>query len=107
MLPGTGDVWSTVADLNRYVTAVHCGRLLPAGALVARPVPVDRDAAYGYGVHIGTLAGHRAVFHAGDIPGYRTLSAWLPDHEAAVAVLSNDETADVEGVLREVLATAL
>jgi len=107
MLPGTGDVWSIVADLNRYVMAVHSGQLLPAGALIARPVPLADGTAYGYGVHVGTLDGHRAVHHAGDIPGYRTLSAWLPEHDAALAILSNEETTDIDGVLREVLATAL
>jgi CubicO group peptidase (beta-lactamase class C family) len=107
MFPGTGDVWSTVPDLNRFVTAVHCGRLVPAGALTARQVPLDRDTAYGYGVRVGTVAGHRAVFHFGDIPGYSSLSAWLPEHEASAAVLSDDETTDVEAVLREVLPAAL
>ena len=41
---------------------------------------------YGYGLYIGD----DIVLHTGDVPGFRSLLAWLPDNRTA-AILCNDE----------------
>jgi CubicO group peptidase (beta-lactamase class C family) len=103
-LPGTGDLWTTVADLVRYAEAVSAGELLSARSLEsmrrphatiqqpAAPGETILAAAYGHGLFIGSIAGQPAWFHPGDNPGYRSFLAWIPGTEITLAVLSNDES---------------
>jgi CubicO group peptidase (beta-lactamase class C family) len=118
-LPGTGDVWSTVDDLARFTAALAAGDLLTAGSrtamTAAHAVPDPGWAAdgpvtgtgYGYGLCSGTLAGHRACFHPGDNPGYAAFHAWLPELDATVVVLSNEEETGIGRVLGSVVTGAL
>jgi CubicO group peptidase (beta-lactamase class C family) len=117
-MPGTGDICSTAGDLTRFITAVHSGSLLTSDSgralsTVHTQAGGDRDAGesswvtvegYGYGHYIGTIAGHTAYFHPGDNPGYQSFAAWLPDHATCVVILANDEAADIESLLRQLLA---
>jgi CubicO group peptidase (beta-lactamase class C family) len=119
-MPGTGDICSTVGDLARFSAAVHTGSLLTARsrqALITPHAPfgdtqhsddgwLDGDG-YGYGHYVGSMAGHVAYFHTGDNPGYLSFNAWLPDHQAAIAVLVNDEATSIEQVLRRLLPAAV
>jgi CubicO group peptidase (beta-lactamase class C family) len=99
---------------------VHSGSLLTDGSLRAlrtihtplsslQDSPDDwlRGDGYGYGLYIGSVGGHTAYFHPGDIPGYQSFSAWLPEHAISVAILSNEESANIEDLLRHLLAAAL
>ena len=65
-------------------------------------------AGYGYGYAVGTPYERPARFHFGDNPGFHTFLARIPDHGVTVAILSNTEETDIEGVLRrlEPVATA-
>jgi CubicO group peptidase (beta-lactamase class C family) len=118
-MPGAGDVWSTVGDLARYTAAFDAGDLLTArsrAALVAPHVsvagllgtegPAIADS-YGYGHFRGSLAGHPARFHRGDNPGYQSFLAWLPDLEATIAILCNNEEADLDALLRRLIPAVL
>lgn len=111
-MPGTGDVWSTVGDLSQLVRALHSGELIGANAIRLMTTPhvsleaspdrtdeVVTSSAYGYGTFLGTVGGHRAHFHPGDNPGYQSLLVWLPDRDASIAVLLNDEADDLEAIL--------
>lgn len=93
-IPGTGDVWSTTDDLHRYLASVYSGRLLSSEslrALTTAHVAIDQSqervdrwvigTGYGYGVLVGTIAGHQAFFHSGDVPGFKSFSAWIPERE--------------------------
>jgi hypothetical protein len=62
---------------------------------------------YGYGQFIGRIAGHAAYFHPGDNPGYQSLAVWLPGHAACGVILANDEAADTEALLRQLMLAAL
>lgn len=119
-IPGTGDVWSTAGDLRRYLTSVYSGQLLSSEssqALTTAHGAVDQNqqqgdrwvvgTGYGYGVFVGTIAGHRAYFHSGDVPGFKSFSAWLPDHEASLVILTNDEALDIEQAVRQLLPDSL
>ncbi|MFP3989845.1 serine hydrolase domain-containing protein [Streptomyces sp. E11-3] len=110
-LPGPGDVWSTVGDLHRFTAARTSSTLLGAGSSMALVTPharlprehgTDGPAtadSYGYGYCLGTLAGHPAYFHHGDNPGYQSFLARLPDLDVTLAVLCNDEAADIDALL--------
>lgn len=118
-LPGAGDIRCTVDDLARWTAAVAGGEILTAasratlwsghaaigaGQWTVGPATGER---YGYGMGVGTLAGHRALFHPGDNPGYQAFHAWLPERDVTVVVLGNDEEADVGEVLRRLLPSIL
>jgi CubicO group peptidase (beta-lactamase class C family) len=116
-MPGTGDIVSTVGDVARFTAALH-GRALLSDASVRAmctlQTPLDRPDldwargdGYGYGLFIGDFGGEPAYFHPGDNPGFKSVSAWLPPHEAAIALLLNDQAADVEQNLRQLLPYAV
>jgi CubicO group peptidase (beta-lactamase class C family) len=117
-MAGTSDVWSTVGDLTRYQEQLHAGALLgfesyavltgPLAPTAEEPRPGRSFFAghYGYGLFVGTVGGHRAYFHPGDIPGFVSFAAWLPERRASVVLLSDDEHADVHAVTRLLLTAA-
>ena len=103
-LPGTGDVWTTVEDLDRYAQAALAGlvlseaswRLMSAQHVAieapdARPGPVITSG-YGYGTYIGGIEGRSVFFHTGDNPGFRALLAWLPETGVTIALLANEDS---------------
>ena len=120
-MPGTGDICSTVGDLARFTAAVHSGPLIRqrrfAQAMITPHVPVPDGQGtsdgwvtchgYGYAQFIGDIAGHTAYLHPGDNPGYQSLVVWLPGEEACAVILTNDEAADTEALLRQLIPVAL
>jgi CubicO group peptidase (beta-lactamase class C family) len=115
-MAGTGDIWSTAADLARFTAALHGGELLADGSLRAMltpHAPIDDDdeilitTGYGYGMFTGTFAGEAAYYHPGDNPGYRSFSGWLPGPAASLVVLANDDSVSMTDLLRQLLPAAL
>lgn len=119
-MPGTGDIYATVGDLARFITAVHSGSLIAPHSVQAMITPYaslpDRQStpdgwatadAYGYAQYIGSIAGRPAYVHTGDNPGYQSLAAWLPGQAACVVILSNDEETDTTALLRQLVPAAL
>jgi CubicO group peptidase (beta-lactamase class C family) len=118
-MPGTGDVWSTAGDLSRFTTALHSGELVTASSLrlmgTAHAALDDDDdseprlitTGYGYGMFTGTFDGHTAFYHPGDNPGYQAFAGWIPDRAASIVILLNDETANLTGLLKQLLPAAL
>jgi CubicO group peptidase (beta-lactamase class C family) len=119
-MPGTGDMCSTVGDLARFTAAVHSGSLISERSVHAMITPhislPDGQSTsdgwatfdgYGYGHYIGRIAGRTAYLHTGDNPGYQSLAVWLPGAAACIVILSNDEAADTEALLRQLLPAAL
>jgi CubicO group peptidase (beta-lactamase class C family) len=116
---GTGDIWSTAADLTRFTTALHGGELVNENSLRAMrtaQAPLDDGGegdfqlittGYGYGMFTGTVAGHAAWYHPGDNPGYQSFACWMPDGEASVVILANDEAVSMTGLLTQLLPMAL
>ncbi|GIF63237.1 hypothetical protein Ais01nite_12720 [Asanoa ishikariensis] len=112
---GSGDMFSTAADLVAYAHAVRDGSLVSPASLalmrtphVAFPEP-DRSpdgrleiVGYGYGHYVGTFDGRPAVLHTGDNPGYKSLVGWFPD-DVVIVALSNDDAVRWEDALAQVL----
>jgi CubicO group peptidase (beta-lactamase class C family) len=65
------------------------------------------DIHYGYGLFIGRTQGRRIIVHTGNNDGFKALSLWLPENDLAVAILSNEESTDLEPVAARVLARLL
>lgn len=115
-MAGTGDIWSTAADLASFTAALHAGELLADGSLRAMltpHAPLDDDdevlttTGYGYGMFTGTSGGHAAYYHPGDNPGYLSFSGWIPDRAASLVILANDESVSIPALLRQLLPAAL
>ncbi len=66
-----------------------------------------RQAWYAYGWRVFDYAGHRLVFHAGAVQGYRAVVAMLPDHDIGLAVLWNCEVALPSGLVPSFLDRVL
>jgi CubicO group peptidase (beta-lactamase class C family) len=89
-----GSLCSTAGDLVAWTRALHGGRILGAAAyreLLAPGTLADGTRLrYAKGLFVGdSIAGHLAVHHGGDIPGYSAHLAWLPGDSTVVAVLTN------------------
>ena len=112
-ITGSGDLWTTTGDLIRLGQALRTGQLLPTRsasqlwsphttlpAAPANPGPMVVTA-YGYGMFLGRILGHRARINPGDNPGYQSLLAYLPDRDIDLAVLCNEEAPSLDAALAE------
>jgi beta-lactamase class C len=61
------------------------------------------DAWYGLGWRVVDYQGHRVVWHAGAVQGYRAVIALLPDHDFGVVLMWNAESPVPAGLLPTVL----
>ena len=112
-----GGVYSTVDDLSRWDRAFGADKVASAATVNEALSPQARcpsggcldspSTAYGYGWLIDSLRGHRYVYHPGLLQGYHTSNGYLPDDDIAVAVLSNVQTTDVNGINRHLATMAL
>ena len=110
---GSGDLWTTTGDLVRLGQALRTEQLLKTRsatqlwtchtALAATNTTPGAVAmmGYGYGTFLGHVRGHKARINPGDMPGYQTLLAYLPDQELDLAVLCNEEAPSVDAALAE------
>ncbi len=87
---GDGAMWSTPSELVRwadtYSTAPFGEDVL---ALQLRGVPAEKTYAYGAGICIDQIDGHRVLYHGGDWGGFRTWFELDPDARVAVAICAN------------------
>ncbi len=65
------------------------------------------DAGYALGWRVYDYSGHRVVFHAGAVQGYRGLMALMPDRDLGVVVLWNGESSLPTGLLPTILDSAI
>ena len=90
-----GGLCSTALDLVAWSQALYGGRILGPAALaeMLRPgtLPGGLQTRYGLGMALGTMAGHRAYHHGGDIDGFTSYLAYFPDDSLTVTVLLNTQ----------------
>lgn len=103
----SGNHWSNVVDILRYMQMELAGGLLPDGSryidrdtLRARTLPQVTEGLneyYGMGLKIDRQWGVDVIHHGGSTSGYRAHMMWLPDHDVGAVLLINSDTG---GVLR-------
>jgi len=86
---GAGAEYSSAPDLDRYLSALHGGRLLSARALAQ--MCTDYGDEYGYGWEVTRVHGHRAIQHTGDINGYGAHVAYFPEGGERIILLANTQ----------------
>ncbi len=128
-----GGIWSSAEDMSHWLLALladgrYDGRTVLDSAVVrAMETPqiliqstsgVGREIrawmpggtfyTYGLGLFVQDMAGHRVVWHAGDIDGMASALAFVPDAQLGVAVLSNMNQNDARfGIVQYVLRSYL
>ena len=111
---GAGDVSSTGVELAGWVRALGSGPVLSEASrrtMFTSHVAVGAERAssfvsnihYGYGLLTGRSEGRPTVFHTGDNSGFKAMSVWLPENDLALAILSNEESTDLEPVVSRIL----
>jgi CubicO group peptidase (beta-lactamase class C family) len=110
---GTGDVWTTARDLDRWDQALFSDAVLPIearDAMFRSYTPIEGPPnvhGYGYGLLIGAIHDQPLYMHPGDNPGYASFNAIVPSMKVRVIVLSNDESYDIFTPAMNYLETAL
>lgn len=98
----SGNHWSSVRDMLRYVQIELAGGLLPDGTryipqhlLQDRQTPQVTEGLnefYGMGLKIDRQWGVPVIHHGGSASGYRSDMIWLPDHGVGAVILINSDT---------------
>ena len=93
-----GGMVSTSADLAKWAKALYGGDILDPDLRAEMVTPgelVDEDGrSYGYGVEFFETAVGPAVGHPGSIPGFASLTLYLPEQDLSISVITNDEAGE-------------
>jgi CubicO group peptidase (beta-lactamase class C family) len=88
----SGGLCGTASDLVRWRLAMDREAVLDPksrGEMESVHTPAGSPLAYGYGVFIDRVAGHRDVHHEGEVPGFEGELHDLQDDRVIVSVLGN------------------
>jgi D-alanyl-D-alanine carboxypeptidase len=97
-------LWSRALYRGEALHGDYLSELLAPGTREFLPAPyASVFQQYGLGVMLRETAFGRAYGHTGGIPGYSSISSYFPEHDVAVAVMTNRS----EGVDRVALERAL
>ena len=100
-----GGAFSTVGDLDRFLTALVSERLMSPDTweLMSHPHVAIGELSYGYGLWISTGSGVRWIGVAGADPGFSARAFHYPEMDTNVAMLGNsvEEVDDVVQVFRD------
>lgn len=92
-----GAVCSSVADYMEWERAFHSGRVLKPSSYTRMMTPDTllngARLNYGFGLGVGTMNGHPAVTHGGEINGFTSAQLYLPRDSVGVIVFTNDDSA--------------
>ncbi|MBK6725723.1 MAG: beta-lactamase family protein [Xanthomonadales bacterium] len=86
---------------SELLATLHAPQIDTPGEVLGSPWRRQRvrTASYALGWRVFDYSGHRMIFHAGAVQGYRAALAMLPDHDFGVALLWNSESAVPAGLL--------
>ncbi|MBI4674729.1 MAG: beta-lactamase family protein [Chloroflexi bacterium] len=90
---GDGDFLATAADLYKFDRALYDDNFLTRDAREKMFTPVGNNH-YAYGWEVQSWNGKRVVSHSGGMPGFAATLMRFPDDDAAIILLSNNETYD-------------
>ncbi len=98
-----GEIAMTPSDLAKWdIAMLKRTALSPASYdVLATEVKLKSGAGTGYalGVSVGSVAGHRQIEHNGEVSGFTAENIVLPDDNAAIVVLTNQDAAPAAGII--------
>lgn len=92
-----GQVISTLPDLHRWTVALGTGSLLSPATQAQRLKPNPASVAGGRAYLFCLGRDHGWLTHTGDIPGFNTTIAYLPQRKATVVALIDTDAEAVDG----------
>ncbi len=95
---GSGALYSTTEDLNRWMQGLFGGKVLSAASLKKMTTPFKEN--YAMGLEVTKEKGRDVIRHGGSIAGFNTYLAWFPEEKLAIVALANLEGDSSVGVVR-------
>ena len=91
-----GAMISTLGDLHRWARDVATGNLLTPATQQQRLrfIPIPNFGGAGYGLALFNVKGW--IGHNGSLPGYESLTIYLPSRQATIVVLLNIDNTDID-----------
>jgi CubicO group peptidase (beta-lactamase class C family) len=107
-----GALVSTADDLLHWMRALAQGKVVGRDGFkqmtaAVTNVPGASTHPYGFGMYIWQVRGHEMVGHTGQIDGFASALAYLPEQDITVVVLANDDNFDARTMARRMAAIAL
>lgn len=106
-----GEIAMTPADLAKWDISMLKQSVLSAASYDALGMEVrlksGAGTSYGLGVSVGNVAGHRQLEHSGEVSGFTADNIVLPDDNAAIVVLTNQDAAPAAGIIAQGIRTLL
>ena len=96
-----GGMVSTAPDLVAFARGLFGGDLLDDSMLLAEMMTPALGSSYGLGIMLDYMG------HAGGIAGFRTLLSYDPELDTVVVILYNNDIADPESALVDILDPAI
>lgn len=124
-VPPAAGANASARDLAQWMIALlgHRPQVLPAQTLARLHEPLVRtpdqlrgsrwrterlrDAHYALGWRVYDYAGHRLIYHAGAVQGYRAVLGVLPERDIGVAIVWNSESRAPSGLFPTLIDAAL
>jgi CubicO group peptidase (beta-lactamase class C family) len=98
-----GELAMTADDLAKWDISIIDQRILRPASYREFETEVllksGLSSRYGLGVQIGSAAGHRMLFHDGEVSGFTAQNIVLPDDRVAIAVLTNQDAVDAARII--------
>jgi len=99
---GDAALWTTAADLGRWVTALQGGRIVLPASLAEME---DGGAnGYGFGLEVGATGEHRRIRHTGQVNGFISVIQWYPDDRVVLVAVTNYENGRTSATMRDLAA---
>lgn len=106
-----GALIGTVDDLGAWMRALGEGRAVGADGWreMSTPpaLPEGQVPDYGLGVYLWTVHGRPMIGHTGQINGFASIAAYLPQDDVTIVVLANDDRFDARQIGRRLAAIAV
>ena len=106
-----GSLGSTVMDLMKWQAALVRGQVVSQVSYRRMTTAATLDDAtntpFGYGLILGSMGGHRKIWHDGTIIGFRALFSYYPDDDLTVVVLCNTGAANPKVLESRIARVAL
>jgi CubicO group peptidase (beta-lactamase class C family) len=100
---GSGGLWSTASDLERWAANLMDDRLTGGWLMETLTTPGTladgRPIHYAWGVSVRTHRGARIISHGGNFPGWESKLVVFPEQRATFVCLANSEELDVSSIV--------
>ena len=93
-----GAMYSTVNDLQKWVSAIHDKKLISPESWTKALTPFKEN--YAYGFSRGSLNGKELIWHNGGIHGFLSQLVYFPGSNSSVILLSNYMQSNLDDLAR-------